>query len=64
MEEQDDGRRRKVVSHTFHGADRTEAEHNLRAHRKADHSLDAALKGRPYKGVRIEARRVGRKGSR
>ena len=51
---------RKVVTHTFHGRDEKEATHNERAHRKADKSLDDALKGKPYRGVRITAKRRGR----
>lgn len=53
------GREKNVVTHTFKGPD---AGHNLRAHRKADRSLDAAMKGRPYKGVRIQARVTRRSG--
>ncbi|HEV2054610.1 MAG TPA: hypothetical protein VGV06_05475, partial [Methylomirabilota bacterium] len=51
---------RVVVRHTFYGDDLTEARGMERAHRKADASLDAALAGRDYKDVAIDAvRKVG-----
>ncbi len=51
---------RPIVRHTFLGDTPREAKHNEASHRKADRSLDAALRGKPYKGVRITARRRGR----
>lgn len=48
---------RLVVRHIFHGRDDAEAKHMEQAHLKADASLRAALAGKPYKGVEIEAKR-------
>lgn len=51
---------RPIVSHIFHGKDAREAQHNEQSHRKADRSLDAAMRGKRYKGVRITVRRSRR----
>lgn len=48
---------RPVVSHIFHGRNAREAKHNEMSHRKADRSLDAAIRGKPYRGIKIRARR-------
>jgi hypothetical protein len=48
---------RVVVRHVFFGDDLAEVRHMVKAHREADASLDAALDGRPYKGVDIEVQR-------
>jgi len=46
---------RVVVRHVFFGRDEAEAEHMERAHREADKSFDASLKGEEYEGVDIKA---------
>lgn len=53
-----------VVRHIFSGKDDAEAKAMEEAHLKADGSLRAALAGKPYKGIEIEARRVGGDGFR
>lgn len=46
---------RVVVRHTFYGRDAAEAAHMEAAHREADASLDASMRGKPYKGTDIRA---------
>lgn len=44
-----------VVRHIFYGDDEETAKHMEEAHREADASLDASMKGKPYKDVDITA---------
>ncbi len=46
---------RVVVRHVFYGRDAAEAAHMEQAHRGADASLDASMRGKPYKGTDIKA---------
>ncbi len=57
---EDQNGHRKVVGHTFHGQTPSDARRNLRSHRKSDKFFDAAMRGKPYKGLRL---RVSRRGS-
>jgi len=73
IREDQDGKKR-VLSHTFYGKDAKEAKHIQRSHQKADRFLDAAVKGKEFKGIPLEARvrrkpmdrhrRGGRRGAR
>lgn len=53
---EDQNGKKRVLSHTFYGKDQKEAKHIQRSHQKADRFLDAAVKGKEFKGIPLEAR--------
>jgi hypothetical protein len=54
---------RVVVRHVFYGRDEAEAKHMEDAHREADKSMDASMRGKPYKGTDIKAVRPFKNGA-
>lgn len=52
-----------IVRHSFYGSTAGPAFAIEQAHRRADRSLDAALRRKPYRGVRITARRISPRNS-
>lgn len=57
LEKQPKGGEKRVIRHVFFGKSEAEAKHYIRSHRKSDKFFDAAMAGRPYKGIELETRK-------